>query len=249
MRLVIYLNTLLLLFSTTAANVEKVIFLGPTRIAVPPEHPNLDDLRLNILTPSHWSLRTQLLAAFPNLEEPRGKDSWFLLKGLREGQRYELRICWAATQPTGFWLSTHTLPDVFENPSLISSLALYSETRQNTPEAPTPAFYDLAQSELVPHTTESSSLLFLQISSAADYFTTNKTLMTQVPPVDADIILDPYLFNIFPRSLAPTAAYIVILAVGSWFLSEIIWNWLHDLAQSEGLGTSASAGTPDKKTE
>ena len=31
------------------------------------------------------------------------------------------------------------------------------------------------------------SLLFLQVFAAADYFTTNKTLMQNVPPVNVDI--------------------------------------------------------------
>jgi hypothetical protein len=46
--------------------------------------------------------------------------------------------------------------------------------------------------------------------------------MEQVPPVFVDIILDPYIFNVFPRSLIPTASYIVIIAVGGWFLSKCI---------------------------
>ena len=70
------------------------------------------------------------------------------------------------------------------------------------------------------------SLLFLRIQAAADFFTTNKTLMSEPPPVDIDIILDPYLVNIFPQSLLPTAGYIVVLAIGSWFLSSYIWKHL-----------------------
>jgi len=62
---------------------------------------------------------------------------------------------------------------------------------------------------------EVSSTLFLRVFAAADYFTTNKTLMEQVPPVYVDIILDPFIFNIFPRSLVPTAAYIMLIAIGS----------------------------------
>jgi ethanolamine transporter EutH len=77
-----------------------------------------------------------------------------------------------------------------------------------------------------------SSTLFLQIFAAADYYTTNKTLMEQVPPVFVDIILDPYLFNVFPRSLVPTAVYIVLLAIGSWFLSKHISQWFQDFAQT-----------------
>jgi hypothetical protein len=34
--------------------------------------------------------------------------------------------------------------------------------------------------------------------------------MRHPQPVDVDIILDPYLANIFPASLLPTAIYIVL---------------------------------------
>lgn len=76
-------------------------------------------------------------------------------------------------------------------------------------------------------------MLFLQIFAAADYFSLNRTLMETVPPVLVDVILDPYMLNIFPRSLLPTALYIVILAVGAWFLSGYTWRYLADLASPE----------------
>lgn len=36
--------------------------------------------------------------------------------------------------------------------------------------------------------------------------------MENVPPVAADIILDPFLANVFPRSLVPTAVWMVVVA-------------------------------------
>lgn len=73
----------------------------------------------------------------------------------------------------------------------------------------------------------------LQILAAADYFTTNQTLMAEVPPVLVDIILDPYIFNVLPRSLVPTVGYIVIIAVFSWFLASRISTWIRGLATSQ----------------
>lgn len=70
------------------------------------------------------------------------------------------------------------------------------------------------------------SLLFLKVQAAADYFTTNKTLMLRPQAVDIDIILDPYLANIFPASLLPTAIYIVGLAILSFYVSGWIWRTL-----------------------
>jgi hypothetical protein len=87
----------LLLAHTAVANTEKVIFTGPSRLPVPIEHPTLEDLRLHALSPQQWSVRTHLSAEFPANASTGGKSSWLLLRGLEEGQRYEVRICWAAT--------------------------------------------------------------------------------------------------------------------------------------------------------
>lgn len=50
--------------------------------------------------------------------------------------------------------------------------------------------------------------------------------MRNVPPVAVDLILDPFLFNVFPRSLVPTAGWIVLVAVlalviGRWAVKEV----------------------------
>ena len=79
------------------ANVEKTIFLGPEAIHIPQTHPNLDDLRLDILNPTSWNIRRQVVATFLNSTNPKGSETWILLDGLEQNQRYEVRICWAAT--------------------------------------------------------------------------------------------------------------------------------------------------------
>ena len=185
-------------------NVEKTIFLGPKSIRVPQQHPNLEGLYLDTLSPSTSSLRLKLPAAFPKPNAVRGEASWFLLDGLRQHQRYEVRFCWAATvskhirrtsglsrlhfsraevkikQPTSFNFDLFTLDEVFHTPSIITSLAVYSESRQdypsviNIPRRPSAA-------------TDPVSILFLRVEAAADYFTNNKTLMQNVPLVNVDI--------------------------------------------------------------
>jgi hypothetical protein len=77
-----------------------------------------------------------------------------------------------------------------------------------------------------------SSLLFLQIFAAADYFSLDKSLMENVPPVLVDVILDPYLLNVFPKSLVPSAGYILVLAVVAWFLSGFIWKGITQIAET-----------------
>jgi hypothetical protein len=76
------------------ANVEKTIFLGPRAVTLPNAHalPGLDDLH-----PDKSILETRLSVQFLTASSPRGLESWYLLRGLREGQRYEVRLCWPAT--------------------------------------------------------------------------------------------------------------------------------------------------------
>lgn len=87
---------------TVNANVEKAIFLGPSPVAlftVPNAPPTLDALRLDSLLPGQSSaiVATQLPVQFPTVSAPRGQESWYLLRGLEHGRRYEVRICWPAT--------------------------------------------------------------------------------------------------------------------------------------------------------
>jgi hypothetical protein len=96
----LFLFTLLALTETALANVEKVIFLGPSALQIPQSQPTLEDLRLRVLTPHQSTLRTELRKEFPSESSEKGVASWFLLDELVEGQRYEVRICWAATVST-----------------------------------------------------------------------------------------------------------------------------------------------------
>lgn len=88
---------LLLQIQIAIANVEKVIFLGPSGVQILTKHPTLEDLQLHTLSPQSGILRTKLRAEFPTNTSSWGEASWVLLEQLTEGQRYEVRICWAAT--------------------------------------------------------------------------------------------------------------------------------------------------------
>ncbi|KAJ4369932.1 hypothetical protein N0V83_005696 [Neocucurbitaria cava] len=242
---------------TVKANVEKTIFLAPGPVTRPDVRPSLDDLNLHVLSPSHTILPAQLPVLFPSESVPRGGESWYLLRGLDEGRRYEVRICWPATvstlslsqvmstfqvsskhalgtdycaqQPTDFWLDTYPITQVFDTPELISSLAQYSEQLQGAKSQVEPYNHE-------PQQTAPQSVLFLRIQAAASYYSTNRTLMESPPPVHVDIILDPFLLNIFPQSLGPFALYVSAVAVGAWFLSGYIYRWL----------LSVATETPDK---
>ena len=83
-------------------------------------------------------------------------------------------------QPTSFTLTTYSLPQVFDTPQLITSLATYSDLRQAVPLRERGLDHHRLASDL-------NSLLFLQVFAAADYFTTNQTLMQNVPLVNVEI--------------------------------------------------------------
>jgi hypothetical protein len=80
-----------------AANVEKIVFLAPDPSTMPSASPNLDSLCLEPLAPSTSTLHKLLPVRFPSKQHPHGRQSWYLLRGLRPGRRYEVRVCWAAS--------------------------------------------------------------------------------------------------------------------------------------------------------
>lgn len=97
MRLLAYLQSLAWCISLVHGNVEKTIFLAPEAIQISRQHPNLEDLHLETLSPSRPELRRQLPAAFPKPTSPKGTEAWFILNRLTQHHRYEVRVCWAAT--------------------------------------------------------------------------------------------------------------------------------------------------------
>jgi hypothetical protein len=141
-------------------------------------------------------------------------------------------------QPTDFWLDTYTIDQTLDAPALISSLAEYSERIQESDTK-------IARPHELADPTAAQSLLFLRIQAAASYYSTNRTLMVHPEPVDVDIslssffqtiqiltqsVLDPFLLNVFPQSLAPFAIYFTVVAIGAWFLSGYIYRWLLSIA-------------------
>lgn len=65
--------------------------------------------------------------------------------------------------------------------------------------------------------------------------------------MDVDIILDPYLLKIFPRSLLPTGIHILIIALLSWPIAGLIWRHLETVAgEMQGEeGNAVKAGKAD----
>lgn len=132
---------------------------------------------------------------------------------------------------------------MFDTPELITSLHNYSMSRQGRPAV---RQYE-SQSGTGEHL---SSVLFLRIDAAADYFTTNRELMRHPEPVLADVILDPFVFNVLPRTLVPTVGYVVLVAAVSWVLaSRLIMPRVRGLMVVEdGGGDGQQQDGEQKKT-
>ena len=138
-------------------------------------------------------------------------------------------------QPTDFTLGTYTVPDAIEDPILFSSIGVYSSARmaEYPPQDTAPRSGSLSPT--------SDSVLFLRIRAAADYYSLDSSLMENVPPVRADIILDPFLLNVFPQSLVPTACYMAI--VGG--MAAVLGWWI--LGQFTRVAEAASTAPVDKR--
>ena len=240
--------------SIVAGNAEKAIFLGPAAISIPTTKPTLSDLNLQALSPTASSIRTNLGRVFPNADvagQEKGVSTWLLLDSLDEGQRYELRVCWSAVvsglvpivsvcqfqlsmlnvpyqEPTAFSMDVYELDHVWATPELMVSLANYAYAHM-----PEPNFQAEAEdgSEKKPTQQErTASVLLLHIQAAADYYSHDQSLMKDPPPVLVDLILDPYVYNVLPRSLIPTVGYIIAVAAVTWFVARWITASLHNVA-------------------
>ncbi|KAI0445533.1 hypothetical protein F4803DRAFT_548050 [Xylaria telfairii] len=199
------------------ANTEKTIFLGPSPVDIESTYPALGHLRVASLSPQHFTLRTHLEVESPGTELKHGKASWIVIHNLTENQRYE--------QPTSFRLETYELETVFKAPELAAELSAYANTRQSNMNnhVPMPSSQTLELGM-------DSSVLLLRIIAAADFYTTNHTLMKDAPPIFVDIILDPFILNVLPRSLLPTVIYIVAVAIVSRFVGKWISSWVRQIA-------------------
>ena len=120
-------------------------------------------------------------------------------------------------QPTSFWLHTHSIDHVFGNADLITSLSGYPYARHD--QLSSEDIISLQARKPPKSTAAPTTTLFLQVFAMADYYSLDTDLMEHVPPVAVDVILDPFILNVLPRSLLPTGLYLVLIAVGAWLLS------------------------------
>ncbi|KAI5306984.1 hypothetical protein KEM56_005903 [Ascosphaera pollenicola] len=220
-----------------SANTEKTIFIAPPKTPLSAKEADLA-ASLLWLTPDSYVKRTQIPVIFPPLdaEKPAGTETWLYLSELTPGQRHE--------QPTEFWLDAFTFDEVHESLALNASIENFiaSEQGQKQLDGKNADVRSKVNSE---NGLATSSSLFLRLIAAADYFTLNETLMQSPEPVHVDLILDPFLANIFPRSLVPVGIYLSIVAVIAWFVSNFVWKFVSGIADSD---VAVQETTKDKKT-
>lgn len=126
-------------------------------------------------------------------------------------------------------MDVYELDTVWQTPELIQSLAEYATSRQAD------AALDKQESDAhKPYSDglgeRKASVLLLHVRAAADYFTDDAELMQNPPPVLVDLILDPFLYNVVPRSLAPTAGYLILVGAVTWFAARWIASSLQSVA-------------------
>lgn len=213
------LAALLLSASAVVANVEKVIFTGPEPVSVPRDN-LISGVNIHTLSPDASIIRTDLSRVFPGTDDKAlGQSTWLLLDDLVAGQRYEFRVCWAAIEPTSFTIDIHELDAVQSTPKLAQSLSEYMSSLDTHSNAQKPHAHEPVASGLLLH-----------IQAAADYYTDDQALMKNPPPVLVDLILDPYLYNVVPRSLVPTVGYLIVVGIVTWFVAQWIASTLRTIA-------------------
>lgn len=69
--------------------------------------------------------------------------------------------------------------------------------------------------------------------------------MSHPEPVLVDLILDPFLLGVLPRTLLPTVGYVVLVAAASWVVAaRLVMPWLRGM-----MVASAGGEKKDKKTQ
>lgn len=117
-------------------------------------------------------------------------------------------------------MDVYELDTVWDTPELMQSLADYAYSRQSSTDSQGAR----EEGERI------ASVLLLQIKASADYFTDDAALMRDPPPVLVDLILDPYLYNLIPRSLVPTIGFLALVGLVAWFVARSVASKLQSIA-------------------
>lgn len=132
-------------------------------------------------------------------------------------------------------MDVYPLDTVWSTPELMVSLANYAYARMPEPDLENPESKSPGGPGSSQQAERTASVLLLHVQAAADYYADNTALMENPPPVLVDLILDPYILNVLPRSLLPTAGYIVVVAIVAWFVAQRIAAMLQMVADEPAV--------------
>ena len=95
------LSALLIFFwtaiSVVLANTEKIIFITPEIVTNSKLNQLTERIDIPAIYPESGRTHIKLPVDFGTSENPNGCQSWYLLRALEKGRRYEIKLCWAAT--------------------------------------------------------------------------------------------------------------------------------------------------------
>lgn len=74
-------------------------------------------------------------------------------------------------------------------------------------------------------------------------------MMETAPPVMVDVILDPFILNVFPRSLVPTAVWIIVVTVLAWYIGGWVVKTLSEIISSAAAADDESKVKENKGQE
>lgn len=74
-------------------------------------------------------------------------------------------------------------------------------------------------------------------------------MMETAPPVMVDVILDPFILNVFPRSLVPTAVWIIVVTVLAWYIGGWVVKTLSEIISSAAAADDESKVKENKGRE
>lgn len=131
-------------------------------------------------------------------------------------------------EPTEFSLDIYPLNTILSNPHLLQSLSQHATSLSPSNQQPQHHHHPQHPSS------DETSILLLRVLAAADYFSHHQSLMKDPPPVLVDLILDPYVYNVLPQSLVPTACYLVVVGIASWFVARWAAGALAAIAGPDG---------------
>lgn len=64
-----------------------------------------------------------------------------------------------------------------------------------------------------------------------------------------DVILDPFILNVFPRSLVPTAVWIIVVTVLAWYIGGWVVKTLSEIISSAAAADDESKVKENKGRE